>query len=62
MFTTMPYTNFQNLNLDWMLKQVKDIPDTVQDAVDKAYNNAFAYASYSPDTETLILKISTEET
>lgn len=61
MLTSMPYTNFQNLNLDWMLKQVKDIPDTVQDAVDKAYNNAFAYASYNSQTETLILKISTEE-
>ena len=57
MFTTMPYTNYQNLNLDWVLKQVKDIPNVVQDAVDKAYNNAFAYASYDPRTETLILKI-----
>lgn len=61
MFTQFPYSNYQNLNLDWILQQIKDIPDTVQDAVDKAYNNAFAYASYNSQTETLILKISTEE-
>ena len=57
MINYTPYTNFQDTNLDWILKQVKDIPNIVQDAVDKAYNNAFAYASYDPKTETIILKI-----
>ena len=47
-FEQFPYTNFHDLNLDWLLKTVKDtkdildntdIPKIVQDELAEMYNN-----------------------
>lgn len=36
LFNQFPYTNFHEMNLDWLLSQVKAIPDTVQEEVKNA--------------------------
>ena len=51
MFTKMPYTNYQNLNLDWMLGQIQNIPNMIAEQI----NTAIFRACYDPATETLIL-------
>lgn len=56
MINYMPYTNFQDTNLDWILAQIQSIPDLVKTEVEKNINNVFAYASYDAETETLILR------
>lgn len=57
MLTQFPYTNYQNLNLDWILGEIKKLPDYIQQQIDLAINNNFATASYDPATETIILKV-----
>lgn len=59
MFTTFPYSNFQNLNLDWILKEVKDIPATIEQSINNAMQNVVFTAVYDADTETIILSAST---
>lgn len=61
MFTQFPYTNFQNLNLDWILKTMKDLPSYVQEQIDVALNNNFASASYDSATETITFKMEVAE-
>lgn len=56
MINYMPYSNFQDTNLDWILEQIQNIPDLVKTEVEKNINNVFAYASYDAETETLILR------
>lgn len=36
LYENFPYTNFQNLNLDWILKEIKKIPDEIESAVNAA--------------------------
>lgn len=57
MLTQFPYTNYQNLNLDWILGEIKKLPDYIQTQIDLAINNNFATASYDAATETIILKV-----
>lgn len=57
MLTQFPYTNYQNLNLDWILGEIKKLPDYIQTQIDLAINNNFATATYDPATETIILKV-----
>lgn len=57
MLPLYPYTNFQNLNLDWILQKINELPDYIQKQIDLAINNNFATASYDPETETIILKV-----
>ena len=59
--TGMPYTNYQNLNLDWMLKTMKDLPDTINTAIENAMQHVVFLASYDPNTETLFLESKSEE-
>ena len=33
LYENFPYTNFQNLNLDWILREIKKIPGEIEDAV-----------------------------
>lgn len=56
--TGMPYTNYQNLNLDWMLQEVKNIPDTIEQSISSALQNVVFNAVYDADTETIILSAS----
>lgn len=57
MFTTMPYTNYQNLNLDWILGQIQNIPNMIAEQM----NTAIFRAYYDPTTETLILNVAEEK-
>lgn len=57
--TGMPYTNYQNLNLDWVMREVKNIPDTIEQAISSALQNVVFNAVYDADTETIILSAST---
>lgn len=58
--TGMPYTNYQNLNLDWMLKTMRELPDTINTAIENAMQHVVFLASYDPETETLILESKSE--
>ena len=57
--TGMPYTNYQNLNLDWVMKEVKKIPETIEQSISSALQNVVFNAMYDADTETIILSAST---
>lgn len=66
MFTNVyPYTDFHELNADWMLGKVKEldykINDGIQQWVREQLNDLFVTAAYDPITETLILTIDMEE-
>lgn len=56
MLNYLPYTNFQDTNLDWMLKTMQDLPDTINTAIENAMQHVVFLASYDPATETLILE------
>ena len=60
MFTTFPYSNFQNLNLDWILNEVKDIPTVIEQSINNAMQNVVFTAVYDAGTETIILSASTK--
>ena len=38
MWWRFPYTNFHELNLDWIIKQVKEIPEKIKKSVDEVAN------------------------
>ena len=58
--TGMPYTNYQNLNLDWVMQEVKNIPDTIEQSISNALQNVVFNAVYDADTETIILSANTK--
>lgn len=60
MLNYLPYTNFQDTNLDWMLKTMQDLPDTINTAIENAMQHVVFLASYDPETETLILESKSE--
>lgn len=60
MLNYLPYTNFQDTNLDWMLKTMQDLPDTINTAIENAMQHVVFLASYDPATETLILESKSE--
>ena len=43
LFEHFPYTNFHELNLDWIIKTVKDLDEKVDSIEDRIYNKAKAY-------------------
>ena len=63
MYENFPYTNMQNLNLDWFLDEflkIKDITGDVmterlQKLIDQRFNDLMINAIYNSDTETIIL-------
>lgn len=65
MFNTYPYTDFHELNADWILSKVKEldskINDGIQQWVREQLNDLFVTAAYDAGTETLILTIDMEE-
>lgn len=42
-FEHFPYTNFHELNLDWIIQTVKDLDEKVNSIEDRIYNKAKAY-------------------
>lgn len=59
MFTQFPYTNFQNLNLDYILSTIKNLNDNldteVYNALEKYLPTIMLNATYDPDTETITI-------
>lgn len=61
-FEQFPYTNMQNVNLDWILRVVEKLDTALQDEfagyiqawIDEHYNELFFNASYNADTETIV--------
>ena len=65
MFESYPYTNFHELNLDWILKQIKefrtwfdnlDVEDEIKKEVDKYFNSVMMQAIYDSETKTITLQ------
>lgn len=65
MFESFPNTNFHELNLDWILAQIKefrawfdnlDVEDEIKAQVDKYFNNVMFQATYDKENETIILQ------
>lgn len=63
-FENFPYTNFHDLNLDWILNKVKELDEKVNgdfDAVIESYiedhlSQFLLLAAYDPATETITLE------
>lgn len=63
----MAFCNYDETNLDWILNTLKTILDRTengfQEALDKYmqkyFNSLFADITYKPDTETIVLQLST---
>lgn len=64
LFEQFPYSNMQNLNLDWILQTIKKLDQALQDDfnsyiqkwIDDHYNELFFEASYNPETETITFR------
>lgn len=60
-FNNFPYTNIHELNLDWILKKIKEFDETLDSIVaEKAqeyFNQIFINAVYDEATETITLSI-----
>lgn len=62
----MAFCNYDETNLDWILETLKTILDRTengfQDALDeymqKYFNSLFADITYIPETETIVLQLS----
>lgn len=62
----MAFCNYSESNLDWILEKLKTIHDRTengfQEALDeymqKYFNTLFADITYIPDTETIVLQLS----
>lgn len=64
-FNNFPYTNIHELNLDWIIKKVKELDDEVNEKLDSIIServnelleNISFHAIYDADTETIILEV-----
>lgn len=60
MFDKYPYTDFHELNLDWLIKTVRDMEYKMDDGFKKyireAIDSLFIDVMYNETTETLIIR------
>ena len=65
MFESFPNTNFHELNLDWILAQIKEfrtwfdnlnVEDEIKAQVDKYFNSVMIQAIYDNDSKTITLQ------
>ena len=65
MFESFPNTNFHELNLDWILAQIKEfrawfdnlnVEDEIKAQVDKYFNSVMIQAIYDSDSKTITLQ------
>ena len=62
----MAFCNYDESNLDWILNTLKTILDRTEDGFQEAldeymqkyFNSLFADITYIPDTETIVLQLS----
>lgn len=64
MFNSFPYSDFHELNLDWILSKIKEfqnwfdnlnVEDEIKAEVDKYFNQVMIQAIYDEKTETITL-------
>mgnify|MGYP006912271414 CR=1 FL=1 len=62
MFERFPYTNYNELNLDWIIKKVKELDELLHSKIDelieKELNKFFIGITYSADSETINFGVS----
>lgn len=64
-----PYSNFHQLNLDWVLNEMKRVTDwidntaseDIQNIINQKFNDLMLDATYVPETETLVLALKEKE-
>ena len=64
-----PYSNFHQLNLDWLLQQMKSVTDwidntaseDIQNIITQKFNELMLDATYIEETETLVLALKEKE-
>lgn len=64
-----PYSNFHQLNLDWLLNEMKRVTDwidntaseDIQNIINQKFNDLMLDATYVAETETLILSLKDKE-
>lgn len=64
-----PYSNFHQLNLDWVLNEMKRVTDwidntaseDIQNIINQKFNELMLDATYIAETETLILALKDKE-
>lgn len=64
-----PYSNFHQLNLDWILSQMRRMTDwientaseDIQNLINQKFNELMLDAAYDEDTETITLALKTKE-
>lgn len=64
-----PYSNFHQLNLDWILNEVKRMTDwidntaseDIQNIINQKFNELMLDATYIAETETLVLSLKEKE-
>lgn len=64
-----PYSNFHQLNLDWLLNQMKRVTDwidntaseDIQNIINQKFNELMLDATYVAETETLVLSLKEKE-
>lgn len=64
-----PYSNFHQLNLDWLLSEMKRTTDwidntaseDIQNIINQKFNELMLDATYVAETETLVLALKEKE-
>lgn len=64
-----PYSNFHQLNLDWVLNEMKRVTDwidntaseDIQNIINQKFNDLMLDATYVPETGTLVLALKEKE-
>lgn len=64
-----PYSNFHQLNLDWILNEIKRMADwidntaseDIQNIINQKFNELMLDATYIAETETLVLSLKERE-
>lgn len=65
-----PYSNFHQLNLDWILSEMKRVTDwidntaseDIQNIINQKFNDLMLDATYVAETGTLVLALKEKET
>ena len=64
-----PYSNFHQLNLDWILNEMRRVTDwidntaseDIQNIINQKFNDLMLDATYIAETETLVLGLKEKE-
>ena len=61
MISKYPYTNFHELNLDWIIEKIKELNDGIYTLVDsyiqQALNNVYLKGVYKASTKSITIEV-----